>query len=67
MSDLGTGQNWRRGKGTTLQRNVVFASWNHECAVTGEKNDLVMHHFFSGSRFTKNPTVHENGTTQRVV
>lgn len=49
----GTGQNWRRSKLSTAWRLAVLETWNHECAVTGHKLDLVVHHYFSGHKTFK--------------
>ena len=46
----GTGQDWRRTKAAREWEKRVKEIWQNECAITGRKSNLVMHHFFSGSR-----------------
>lgn len=45
-----TGQNWRRSPEAREWEGKVQALWNRECAITGSKDDIIMHHFFSGAR-----------------
>ena len=49
-----TGQNWRRSTEARRWEKQVRDIWNNECAITGNKVNLVMHHFYSGARCAEN-------------
>lgn len=46
------GQDWRRSTASRQWEGEVQALllWNKECAISGSKQDVIMHHFFSGAR-----------------
>ena len=46
---VSTGQNWRRSTETRRWEKKVKEAWGNQCAITGIKDNLVMHHFYSGA------------------
>lgn len=52
------GQTWRRSTKYRRWEKEVNNIWPRECALTGEKEGkIVIHHFFSGTRYAKNPSL----------
>ena len=54
LRPVSTGQDWRRTPEYRKWETEVKGLWNNECAITGEKRNTVMHHFFSGARNNQN-------------
>ena len=48
--EAGSGQDWRRGRHTVAFEKGARNLWHNECAITGEKTKLEIHHYFSGSK-----------------
>ena len=46
------GQHWRRSTEARGWEKRVKEIWGNQCAITGSKDNLEMHHFFSGARCT---------------
>nr|YP_010732285.1 putative HNH homing endonuclease [Polulichloris maxima]WDY13199.1 putative HNH homing endonuclease [Polulichloris maxima] len=46
----GCGQDWRRTSEARSWEKEIKKNWENECAISGSKENLHMHHFFSGSK-----------------
>lgn len=44
------GQDWRRSTEARKWEKQVKENWHNECAITGNKFNFEMHHFYSGAR-----------------
>nr|YP_010732035.1 putative HNH homing endonuclease [Massjukichlorella minus]WDY12949.1 putative HNH homing endonuclease [Massjukichlorella minus] len=50
---LSFGQDWRRSTEARQWEKNIKSIWKSKCAITGIKQDIVMHHFFSGARYER--------------